>query len=177
MKIYELLGVKIFRKMAFGLRDILLFPLTIKMSKEERKYRLYHTASNYNIGKVKSLEDVKKFKKQLFINASLHIWALSTCIPNFLKVIGGTASLSTTIINVICIVINLYCIMLQRYNCIRINQLIKKMTHLYEKQKDKIKDELRKEDSILSEHVYKIVDKKNKETSITFEFFIANANI
>ncbi len=67
--------------------------------------------------------------------------------------------------------------MLQRYNCIRINQLIKKMTPLYEKQKDKIKDELRKEDSILSEHVYKIVDKKNKETSITFEDLIANANI
>lgn len=177
MKIYELLGVKVFRKMAFGLRDILSFPLTIKMSKEERKNFLYHTASNYNLGKVKSLEDVKKFKKQLFINAGIHIWALSVCLPNFLKIIGGTASLSTTIINLSCIGINLYCIMLQRYNGIRINQLIEKMTPRYEKQKDTIKDELRKDDSLLLEHTYKIVDKKDKETSITFEDLIANANI
>ncbi len=31
MRIYELLGVKVFRKMAFGLRDIVASPLTIKM--------------------------------------------------------------------------------------------------------------------------------------------------
>lgn len=37
MKIYELLGVKVFRKMVFTFRDILLFPLTIKMSKEEKR--------------------------------------------------------------------------------------------------------------------------------------------
>lgn len=177
MKIYELLGVKVFRKMAFGLRDILAFPLTIKMSKEERKDFLYHTASNYNLGKVKSLEDIKKFKKQLFINAGIHVWALSVCLPSFLKVVGGTASLSTTIINLTCIGINLYCIMLQRYNGIRINQLIEKMTPRYERQKDTIKEELRKDDSLLLDHTYKIVDKRERETSITFEGLIANANI
>lgn len=67
--------------------------------------------------------------------------------------------------------------MLQRYNCIRINQLIKKMTPRYEKQKDAIKEELRKEDSLLLDHTYKIVDKKKRETSITFEDLIADANI
>ena len=138
MRIYELLGVKVFRKMAFGLRDILAFPLTIRMSKEERHDFLCNSASNYNLGKVKSLEDVKKFKKQLFINSGIHVWALSVCLPNFLKVIGGTASLSTAIINLTCIGINLYCIMLQRYNGIRINQLIEKMTPRYERQKDAI---------------------------------------
>lgn len=177
MRIYELLGVKVFRKMAFGLRDILAFPLTIRMSKEERHDFLYNSASNYNLGKVKSLEDVKKFKKQLFINSGIHVWGLSVCLPNFLKVIGGTASLSTAIINLTCIGINLYCIKLQRYNGIRINQLIEKMTPRYESQKDAIKEELRKEDSLLLKHTYKIVDKKEKETSITFEDLIANANI
>lgn len=177
MRIYELLGVKVFRKMAFGLRDILAFPLTIRMSKEERHDFLYNGASNYNLGKVKSLEDVKKFKKQLLINSGIHVWALSVCLPNFLKVIGGTASLSTAIIDLTCIGINLYCIMLQRYNGIRINQLIEKMTPRYERQKDAIKEELRKEDSLLLEHTYKIVDKKERETSITFEDLIANANI
>lgn len=177
MRIYELLGVKVFRKMVFGFRDILAFLLTIRMSKEERYNFLYNRASNYNLGKVKSLEDVKKFKKQLFINSGIHVWALSVCLPNFLKVIGGTASLSTAIINLTCIGINLYCIMLQRYNGIRINQLIEKMTPRYERQKDAMKEELRKDDSLLLEHTYKIVDKKERETSITFEDLIANANI
>ena len=177
MRIYELFGVKVFRKMAFGLRDILVFPLTIRMSKEERHNFLYNTASNYNLGKVKSLEDVKKFKKQLFINSGIHVWALSVLLPDFLKVIGGTASLSTVIINLTLIGINLYCIMLQRYNGIRINQLIEKMTPRYERQKDAIKEELRKGDSLLLKHTYKIVDKKEREIDITFEDLIANANI
>lgn len=177
MRIYELLGIKTFRKMAFALRDKIWILFTLKMSKEERKEYLYHTASNYNLGKVKSLEDVKKFKKQLFINSGIHVWGLSLCLRNFLKVIGGTASLSTAIINLTCIGINLYCIMLQRYNGIRINQLIEKMTPRYERQKDAIKEELRKEDSLLLEHTYKIVDKKERETSITFDDLIANANI
>ena len=41
----------------------------------KRKKSLYNTASNYNIGKSKSLEDIKKIKKQLFNNASIHIFA------------------------------------------------------------------------------------------------------
>ena len=177
MRIYELLGVKTFRKMAFVLRDKILILFTSKMSKEERKEYLYHTASNYNIGEVKSLEDVKKFKKQLFSNAGIHLFGFLVLIPNFIKIIGGTAALSYTIITLIAGGINLYCVMLQRYNCIRINQLIKKMTPRYERQRDEIKEELRKDDSLLLKHTYKIVDKKERETSITFEDLIANANI
>lgn len=171
LKIYELLGIKIFRKMAFGLRDI--SALALKMSKEERTDKPYNTASTYNIGKIDSLEDIKKFKKNLFINAGIHLWALSLCL------IGGTASLPIpiTIINLIGIGINLYCIMLQRYNCVRINQLIKKMTPRYEKQKESIKEELRKDDLLFKDHTYKIVDKKERETSITLEDLIATATI
>lgn len=36
MKIYELLGVKVFRKIAFTFRDIIVTPLLITKSKEER---------------------------------------------------------------------------------------------------------------------------------------------
>lgn len=175
MKFYELLGIKVFRKMAFFVRDIVTLPLTFKMPKEERKKSLYNTASNYNIGKSKSLEDIKKFKKQLFKNAGIHILALLAFLPNFIKIILGTASLSTTIIVLPAMVMNIYCIMLQRYNCIRINQLIEKMTPRYEKQKDAIKEELIEKDSLLLEHSYKIIDKK--ETSVNFEDLIANASI
>lgn len=177
MKLYELLGIKVFKKMAFFVRDIVTLPLTFKMPKEERKKSLYNTASNYNIGKSKSLEDIKKFKKQLFKNAGIHIFALLAFIPSFIKIILGTASLSTTIIVLPAMVMNIYCIMLQRYNCIRINQLIEKMTPRYEKQKDAIKEELIEKDSLLLEHTYKIIDKKEKEISVNFEDLIANASI
>lgn len=177
MKFYELLGIKVFKKMAFFVRNIVTLPLTFKMPKEERKKSLYNTASNYNIGKEKSFEDIKKFKKQLFKNAGIHIFALLAFIPSFIKIILGTASLSTTIIVLPAMVMNIYCIMLQRYNCIRINQLIEKMTPRYEKQKDVIKEELIEKDSLLLEHSYKIIDKNEKETSVNFEDLIANASI
>lgn len=177
MKFYELLGIKVFRKMAFFVRDIVTLPLTFKMPKEERKTSLYNTASNYNIGKEKSFENIKKFKKQLFKNAGIHIFALLAFLPSFIKIILGTASLSTTIIVLSAMVMNIYCIMLQRYNCIRINQLIEKMTPRYEKQKDAIKEELIEKDSLLLEHSYKIIDKKEKEISVNFEDLIANASI
>ena len=67
--------------------------------------------------------------------------------------------------------------MLQRYNCIRINQFIKKMTPKYEKQKDEIKNKIRKEEALLIDHSYKIVDTMKRETNISFEDLIANATI
>lgn len=181
MKIYELLGVKIFKKFIFRLFNTLEFFLTTKNSKEASKKALYNPTSNYNLGKTKSLEDIKKFKKQLFINASIHtwalIWTLSMCILNSLKITGETVLLPITITNLSAIIINLYCIMLQRYNYIRINQVIKKMRPQYEKQKEKIKEELSKNDAMLKNHTYKIINKKGKENNIYLENLIESANI
>lgn len=175
MRIYELLGVKIFRKMAFALRDKIKILSTLKMSKEERKKILYHTASNYNLGEVKGLEDVKKFKKEIFFNTKIHLLGILLLMPNFIEIIGGTASLSCY--ELIVGGINLYSIMLQRYNCIRINQVIKKMTPRYESQKGEVKEEPRKKDSLLLGHTYKIVDKKEGKTNIPSGGLIANINI
>ena len=177
MRLYESLGVNGFKRLAFGIRDLVVYPFTIKMSKEERHNFLNNIASNYNIGKVNSLEAVKKYKKQIFLNAGIHVCGFSICLPNFIKVIGGTASLPTTILTSTFMGLNLYCVMLQRYNCIRINELIKRMTPRYERQKDTIKAELKKEDSKLTEHTYKIIDKKGIENNITFDDLISNANI
>ena len=177
LKIYELLGVKTFRKMAFKLRDTLFWPILkiARLSKEERHEVLYEQPSNYIMKKGHGIKDFKDFKKQLLFNAGIHIWALSVCMPNFLKVIGGTASLSTTIINLSCIAVNIYCIMLQRYNHIRINQVIKKMEPREEAKKGKLKEELIREDSLLNEHSYKVVNKRDKEKDITFEELLKTA--
>ena len=123
------------------------------------------------------IQDLRDFKKMLLLNTCIHIWALSNLIPKFPNIFSSSASLSTTIGTIIAVGINCYCIMLQRYNHIRINQVIKRMEPREEAVKSKLKDELVKGDSLLLEHTYKIVDKKGRETSITFEDLIANANI
>lgn len=176
MRIYETLGVKSFRKIAFAFRDkmaILDWP-TSKMSKEERKDYLYSTRSNYNLGKVNSLEDLKKYKKRLFSNTCSHV-------TNFLMYTSlAISSIMPLPLAILCAgvaVINLYGIMLQRYNCIRINRVIKKMEPHYERQKEKIKEELRKSDSSIQKHSYKIIDRRGKETDISFEDSIKNATI
>lgn len=177
MKIYELLGVKIFRKMAFGLRDTFFFPFTFWMGKERRKELLYNTASNYIMKKGHGLQDLRDFKKELRLNAGIHIVALITCLPNFLRVIGGVVSLSTTISNLTSIGINIYCIMLQRYNYIRINQVLKKGEAIEKRQKDAICAEIKEENQMYNDLTYKILNKKDKEITITFEDFLQTATL
>lgn len=121
------------------------------------------------------IQDLRDFKKQLLFNAGIHIFSLITCIPSFLNVIGGTATFFTTISTLFLATINTYCIMLQRYNQIRINQVIKKGEHLEKAKKNKLKEELIKEDSLLSKHIYKVVNKREEEKNITFEELLENA--
>ncbi len=125
LKIYELLGIKTFKKMAFKLRDFVFLLVNFKMPKEERHKFLYEKPSNYIMKKGKGIQDLQDFKKKLLINAGIHlssilisIGSLLICIPYFLKITDSTASLLTTILKLaftICylfIVINIYCVML-----------------------------------------------------------------
>lgn len=181
MKIYEFLGIKTFRKMAFKFRDILCYPFTLKMSKAERNKRLYKEQSNYIMGIVNNLEDVLKFKKYLYFNAGVHTFSLLACLRGIIfRIFGGGINLSTFIMDLTLIIINSYCIMLQRYNCIRINKLIKKMTPRYERQKQEIIDLILEEDSKLKNHTYQITtikSKKSYETNIEIEKLIENASL
>ncbi len=175
MKIYELLGVRFFKKVVMGLVWLSITPIIIGKSKKEKMKIYYNLSTNYTLGKIDSLEDIKKFKKNLLLHASIHTLVLLAMLSNLFIIIGSAASLATLIAATALIGMNIYCIMLQRYNNIRINQVIKKRTPYYEKQKNKMKEELRKNDALLLEHTYKMIDKKGKETSITFEDLIANA--
>lgn len=67
--------------------------------------------------------------------------------------------------------------MLQRYNFVRINAVIKKGLPQEEKKKNEIKNELKQVDLLLEEHAYKIVNTKGKEKSVTFEELIDKANL
>ena len=182
MKFYEAIGIKHFRKAAFGLRNALYFPFTIFKSKEERKERyknLNNIATNYNFGPVKSLEDIKAFKKQLALNAGIHVFAGVGCTSTFVaQLCSQNPNTGTLIVNGACMAINLYCILLQRYNQIRINDLIKKMTPHYLRQKNKERNEVREKDASLpSGHKFTLVDKKGNEEPVTIDELIENANM
>lgn len=172
MKIYEFLGIKYFKKLVIGLVDIIILLSTLKEFKtltlKEKIFKINHIKSNYFIGKINSMEDVKKFKTSLIFNSSIHIFAL----------LNLYIFRNRTLVNLIFwTIINSYCLMLQRYNWIRINDTIRKMTPRYEKQKAKITNELQETEKKLPEHLYKIVDKKDREKEISFEELISNANI
>ena len=66
MKIYELLGVKYFKKLAISLVDITFLPFTLKaykgLSLKERVFKINHVKSNYFIGKINSMEELKRYQ-------------------------------------------------------------------------------------------------------------------
>lgn len=72
LKIYELLGVKVFKKITLVLYKVIGFYSTIFMSKEKQN-KYYSSPSNYNIARGHGLQDLRDFKKMLLLNTSIHI--------------------------------------------------------------------------------------------------------
>ena len=170
LKIYEILGVKIFRKLVMKLLYFCAYPyfILLKIPKEKRKKILYNTPSNYFMKKGNALQDLKDFKKQLYFNAGIHIIVL---------IIILTILYTNIFVDIPFIILNLYCIMLQRYNYIRINQVINKHK-IFEKNKIKlIKTELKEKDSLLKEHVYILECIGKKKEIKTLDELLENAPI
>lgn len=165
MKIYEILGVKIFRKIVFKISDFCLKKLLTKEEQED----FSKNTTNYKMGKVSDLDDIKNYKKQMYFNAIVHI------IGTFLGL--TTFSYKTGFFNTLFTILNAYCVMLQRYNIIRINKVINKFSLKYEKERNEIKKELNDTDKLLKEHTYKIVDNKNKEKEIIFDELINKSSL
>ena len=163
MKTYELLGIKYFKKIVLGIVYISIIPITRNLTKEERIKFMQNNKTNYSLGKGYDLQKLRTFKKSLLFNASIHIYSLISCI----KFLSNTFSIFAFII----LILNIYCIMLQRYNHIRINNVLKKYEPIEHKKKKDLKQELTKKDSLLKEHTYKII-KNNIEKEITINQFI-----
>lgn len=126
---------------------------------------------------VESLGDLDKFKKNIKFNASVHMVALFICIPNFMRFIIGAVSLTTTIFNFSNIALNLYCIMLQRYNFVRINHAEERLKPHFEKKKEKIKEEIKAKDFTFGEHKYMIMESIEEKTEISLEDLISSATL
>ena len=177
LKLYELLGVKIFRKIAFFVRDSLIFMLTFWWKKEKRYELLYVKPNNYIIGKDGNiLENMKKFKGSLLTNAIIHIICILVAMPSVLDIINGMGSMFLIIQTSLYIILNIYCIMLQRYNHIKINRVIKKLESREVKKKNIIFEEIKK-DYDISKVDYKFYDKKYNEKIITCGDFLKIATL
>ena len=171
MRFYELIGIKKFRKAVFKLQ---WFLTPNKKENNGERLRVFKDASNYNIGKNVNYESIKAFKKQLLFNSTIHSIGIIILIPFFIKDIN---SLDAIIGYSFAVVFNSYCIMLQRYNWIKSNNVLKFIKPKYEQERQLISSELKKEDALLDKHLYISVNKKQKESIISFDQVIARANM
>lgn len=122
MKLYEKLGVREFRWLAFSLRKVILYPFTIGMSEKERR-NFMNRPDNYNMGYTRNIKEIGEYKNNLFLNAGIHVFSLLYCIKGFIDY----PYLITVPILALPIAINIYCLMLQRYNYIRIKQFTERI--------------------------------------------------
>ena len=148
MSIYEFLGVNIFRK-------CILFTW-------EKIAKLIKINVGYRLNKF-SIEGLNDKKKDTIGYAKAHLLLLITISVLYTMVLY--ASLLPTIAMIF---FNIYCVMVQRYNYIRIKKAIEKMM-------PKIEEQIKEIDSSLTNHEYVITDTLGKETIISFDKLIETA--
>lgn len=175
MKFYELIGIKSFRNLTFKVRYFFSLPFTMSISKEERKNN-NSSSINYNI-ESSSIKDLRKHKLWLLFNALIHLFAGITVIMNLiLDIVIGNLSILSIIFFLVLFTLNTYCIILQRYVQLKLNNTIKNKEAHEEIKKEKLIEELSQKDDLANKYTYEIVNKNNEEQNITFEEVIKNAS-
>jgi len=113
-KIYEFLGVLFFQKCVFALEKIIHF-------KDKGKNINYHIKSN-------NIDELENFQKFLYFNGFIHV---RNFVILFIFLIFQSIYLNPMflIYTIPALIKNAYCVMLQRYNYIRINHVIKLKKH------------------------------------------------
>ncbi len=123
-KIYEALGVKYFKK----------FVLLIGYFITRRKKVLDGNGSNYFL-EDGTVDGMKEYIGDLMSNARGHAIAF---LVNIVAASIGTISTTSIIIISVANIINLYCVMLQRYNYIRVSRAIKRKELIESKRNNNI---------------------------------------
>lgn len=129
-KIYEFLGVKQFKKLTFKLENLI-------HRKDKGKNKNYHLNGN-------GIEAIDNFKKYLYYNGFIHVKNSIFLIIGLIVVIL-TSNFNYYLIPFILLLIkDLYCVMLQRYNWIKLNEYKEKLEQRENrkviKEANKIKD-------------------------------------
>lgn len=132
LKIYKALGVKYFRNLAFKLEKL----IHIKDKKKN---------INYHINDCKDLVSIDKFKKYLYYNGFIHVKNLIFGSVGLALMIILNASVVPVIALSTLLLKDAYCVMLQRYNWIRITRHEEKLKARERKRIDKVKLNIDKE--------------------------------
>lgn len=132
LKIYNALGVKNFRNLAFKLEKL----IHIKDKKKN---------INYHINDCKDLVSIDKFKKYLYYNGFIHVKNLIFGSVGLALMIILNASVVPVIALSTLLLKDAYCVMLQRYNWIRITRHEEKLKARERKRIDKVKSNIDKE--------------------------------
>lgn len=132
LKIYKAIGVKYFRNLAFKLEKL----IHIKDKKKN---------INYHINDCKDLVSIDKFKKYLYYNGFIHVKNLIFGSVGLALMIILNASVVPVIALSTLLLKDAYCVMLQRYNWIRITRHEEKLKARERKRIDKVKSNIDKE--------------------------------
>lgn len=95
----------------------------LNLPKEEAKEYLYHTASNYNLGTRTNLKELENYKKEILYNAIVHTVPFLISIGGCFFEFGCNLPLAYTFLGFS--IAHFYCVMLQRYNWIRVDEVLK----------------------------------------------------
>lgn len=144
-KIYECLGVKQFQKLVFLLEKVIHF-------KDKGKNINYHI-KNY------SIDELEQFKKFLYFNGFIHV-RNSVVLVLFLIIQILFLNPIILVYIVPSLIKNIYCVMLQRYNYIRIDKAI---THKKKKIEKKTSHKVEK---LVESEKFENVKIINKEVSL-----------
>ena len=120
-KIYELLGVKIFKKLVFRLEKII-------HRKDKGKNINYHLKNSI------SKESIDGFRKYLYFNGYIHTSNIIKGIVAIVAMIVFNTNPILVVILSLLLVKDAYCIMLQRYNWIKLNDTENKLNVREERQ-------------------------------------------
>lgn len=132
LKIYEALGVKQFRSLVFRLEKVI-------HHKDKGKNINYHV-------KRMNVDQLENFKKYLYFNGFIHV-RNSILLSIIILVNVFAFSKASLAILILDLIKNLYCVMLQRYNYVRINDTITKMNSFFERRNKRREEEFKKSKS------------------------------
>ena len=162
-KINELLGIKKFKKAVFKLEKII-------HRKDKGKNINYHVKDS------RSKESVNSFKKFLYYNGIIHIKNLLIGIPSITIMALLNIKLIFLIPYAIFLLKDLYCVMLQRYNWIKINEFEEKLNNRQQKMIKKETEQLKIEKLNTKLDNVKIDKQQMIDNLIAIRSYIINNN-
>ncbi len=157
LRIYELLGVKVVQKIVLVNAKYILHAM-----------KGNETPGNYFIGKL-TYENMNVYKKGIFANSAIHVLGALLCIAKLFPVVSTAYIVGA--------ILNLYLVMLQRYNYIKLKRVMNTIKPRYERRREELKNDILETDSKIKEHEYSVMTSKDNEKVIDIDTIINKSSL